>query len=115
MPRSALITQQIAPTGLEPALEAANVDGNSIDGDAKTFLEVVNGGGAPINVTIQTPATLGGLAVADQVVAVTNGERRLIGPFPKNVYNRPSDPDAGKVYIDYSDVTSVTVGAFRLQ
>jgi hypothetical protein len=82
MARSAITAQQITRTGLTETLEAANVDGNKFANDGVMFLHVVNGAGAPINVTIQTPGTVDGLAIAEQVVAVTNAQARLIGPFP---------------------------------
>lgn len=111
MARTALTTQKVIDAGLEAAFTAANVDGHSIDGDGDVVLEVMNGGGAPINVTIQTGGTLAGKAVADTVVAVTNGERRHIGRFRADLYNQPSGSDAGRVLVDFSDVTTVTVAA----
>lgn len=110
MARTALAVQQIVDEGLAPTLTAANADGHSIqnNGNGKAFAEVVNGGGASINVTAQTPATANGVPIADQVVAVPAGGRRFIGPWEGYPYNQ-SD---GTVYLDFSSVTSVTVGAF---
>lgn len=110
MARSTLNYQQIARTGLDPTLAAANVDGNQFANDGRMFLRVVNGSGAPINVTIQTPGTVEGLAIAERVVSVTNGETRDIGPFAPNIYNQ-SD---GMVYVDYAAVGSLTVAVLRL-
>lgn len=110
MARTALGKQSIVQAGLIPAYSAANADGHSIAGSGNVFLHVKNGGGAPINVTVQTPATVAGLAVTDQVVAVANGAEKMIGPFDKRAFNRPAGgSDAGLVYVDFSDVTSVTV------
>lgn len=39
------------------------------------------------NVTIETPVTVDGLAVTDQVLALGNTNVRVVGPFPPNVYN----------------------------
>lgn len=111
MARSALATQMVVDTGLNPVFTAANVDGHSLDGDGDVVLEVVNGGGASINVTIQTGGTLVGKAVADTVVAIAAGERRHIGRFRSDLYNQPSGPDVGRVLVDFSAVTSVTVAA----
>lgn len=110
MARTAITYQQIVRTGLEETLEAANGDGNKFANDGVMFLHVVNGAGAPINVTIQTPGTVDGLAIAEQVVAVTNAEERYIGPFPPGIYNQ-SD---GMVYVDYSSATTITVSVLRL-
>ena len=110
MARTAITYQQIVRTGLKETLEAANTDGNKFANDGMMFVHVKNGAGAPINVTIQTPGTVDGLAIAEQVVAVTNAEERLIGPFPPGIYNQ-SD---GYVYVDYSAVTTITVSVLRL-
>jgi hypothetical protein len=109
MARSALTVQTIARAGAVPSFAAANVDGNTFANDGNTFLEVANGAAAPINVTIQTPGTVDGLAVAELIVAVANGVTKRIGPFPPGIYNQ-----SGEVYVDYSAVTTITVGAFRM-
>jgi hypothetical protein len=111
MARTDLPVQQINRIGLNPAYTAGNGSGgHSISNDGRVFFHVKNGGGAPITATAQTPVTVDDLAVADRVVTVPAGGERMIGPFPPGLYNQ-SD---GKVYLDFSDVTSVTVGAFRL-
>jgi len=50
-----------------------------------------------------------GLDVPDRVVSVTNGTSKLIGPFLPSVYNDGN----GRVQINYSDITSVTVAVLR--
>lgn len=111
MTATAITYQQVVRTGLEETLEAADgSNGNSFANDGRMILHVANGGGAPINVTIATQQTVDGLAVADQVVAVTNGEERFIGPFPPAIYNDSS----GLVQVTYSDDTSVTVAVLRV-
>lgn len=110
MARDALTHQQIVRTGLEETYAAVNgTDGNKFQNDGRMFLLVKNGAGAPITVTIQTPTTVDGLAVADQTIVVTNGEQRMIGPFPPNLYNTD-----GFVYVDYSSGTTVTAAVLRL-
>lgn len=112
MARTALTTQQALPTGIVPSFTAANADGHILDGDGDVLLYVKNGGASPINVTIQTPGTVGGLAVTEQIVAVANAAEKIIGRFPPAVYTRdPGLADPGKVYVDFSAVTSVTVAA----
>ena len=110
MARTTMSHQQIVRTGLEEtyaAVDAAN--GNDFANDGRMFLLVKNGAGAPITVTIATPTTVDGNAVADLAVVVTNAEQRMIGPFPPNLYNTD-----GKVQVDYSSGTSVTAAVLRL-
>lgn len=113
MARTALTVNAVAETGTTLSATSANADGHSLANTArssKLFLYVNNGSGGSINVTIQTPQTVRGLAVADQVVAVGAGVETIIGPFDASFYNQ-SD---GTVYADFSAVTSVTVAAFRI-
>jgi hypothetical protein len=111
MARTALTVQQISRSGLGPAYTAANVDGHSVDNrNQKLFLHVKNGSASSINVTVVTPATVEGLAVADLVVAVPNGGERMIGPFS----NRPFNQTDGTIHVDFSAVTTVTVAAFKI-
>lgn len=114
MPRTAIVEQTVVDEGITPTYEAANVLGNMIPGDGGIILHVKNTG-AQITVTIQTGGTLMGEPVTDKAVVVpaTTGDK-LIGPFPPALYNQPSGADAGKVYVDYSAVTGVTVAAFRV-
>lgn len=107
MARVSVTTQKIVATGLAPAMTAPTVDGDVID-SGSTAVYVTNGSGGSINVTAQTPQTVAGLAVAENVVAVAAGATKLIGPFPKSTYGRPSGSDRGRVYIDYSAQSSVT-------
>ena len=110
MARTNLAPQEIVRTGLSPTFSAADGSNqNAFDNNGQTHIHVKNGGGAPINVTIDTPGMVDGLAVSNLVVAVPNGGERIIGPFPTSVYNQPD----GKVYVDWSSATSVTVAVLR--
>lgn len=111
MSREALTVQSVVRTGLEPAYTAAVGDGHSVLNDGRlTFVHVVNGSGSEVTITIPTPGSVDGLAVADRTVAVPAGEERMIGPFPTATYNQAD----GTVHVDYSATTSVTVGAFKV-
>lgn len=113
MARTPLSVQSISRSGLNPTYSAAPADGHSVANGSgkKRFIHVKNGGGSPINVTVQTPLTIDtSLAVSDLVVAVPNAGERIIGPFPSEVYSQ-SD---GSIYVDFSGVSSVTVAAFEL-
>lgn len=108
MARTALTVQEIVRSGLTPSYSAANVDGHSLPNSGKEMFHVKSGG-TGVTVTIQTPGTVDGQAVADRTVVLGTSTERMIGPFPPSIYNQ-SD---GTVYIDFSQVATITCGAFR--
>jgi hypothetical protein len=110
MARTALAVQDIVRAGLNPVYSAANVDGHSIQNNGRTVLHVKTAG-TPCTVTIQTPGTVDGMAVADRTVALGATAERIIGPFPPGDYDQPGGLG---VYVDFSAVTAVTVAALRL-
>lgn len=110
MARTTLAVQSISRDGLEATFSAAPSDGVSFANDGRVLLEVYNGGGGSINVTVQTPNTVDGLAIADRVVAVGAGERYHIGLFDPDDYNQ-SDRT---VYVDFSGVIDVVVAALKV-
>lgn len=101
-----LTVTQISRTGTLESLVAAAAGGDLLPNTGKEWIEVNNGGGSSINVTIT--GYVDGVAVTAQTIAVANSTRRKIGPFPPTAYNNSSN----QVAIGYSAVTSVTVGAF---
>jgi hypothetical protein len=103
-----LTVQEISRAGLSPSYSAANAGGDEAPNDEITFLHVKNGSGGSIDVTIQTPGTVDGLAITDRTVAVPASEERMIGPFPSSVYS-------STLTISYSGVTSLTIAAIRLR
>lgn len=114
MPRTLLPSIEIENPGVEMALTAANVDGDAID-SGRVILVVTNGGGAPITVTAVTTATTYGFEVEDSETVIANGDTAIIGPFEPTVFNQPTGSAfPGKVFVNYSAVTSVTRGAFKL-
>lgn len=106
-----LAKQQITEAGLAPAFVAAGGTGDEFEPGENTYLEVINGSGASVDVTVVTPKTHHGHAVADNVTAVPAGQRRKIGPLAKEDYANPAD---GKADVTYSATGSVTVGCFTL-
>jgi hypothetical protein len=107
----ATLTKQVVTTaGLADSLASAAGGGDQFTNTGNEWLEVLNGGGASIDVTIATPATANGEPIADRVVAVAAGARKKIGPFNPSIFNDSS----GYVQVTYSAVTSVTVGVFKL-
>ncbi len=100
----------ITRAGISPTLAAANVDGHLLPNTGREFLEIANGGGAPITVTAAIARLVDGVAPAAKSISVPAGASRLFGPFPREDYNNAS----GQVAIGFSAVASVTVGAFSL-
>jgi hypothetical protein len=115
MARASVTTQSVVRTGLNPALTAPTVDGDIIDA-GNVFLWVKNDDDASITVTVQTPTTQDGLALADLTVTVGAAAQRLIGPLPPRSFSQASDAEIGasRVLVDYSAVTDVTRGVFKI-
>lgn len=110
--RTVVTPQELSRAGITPTYNAATAsDGDAFSNDGHTFVQVLNAAGAPINLTIQTPGTVDGLAVTDRVVAVpaTTGNK-MIGPFPTAMYNQSN----GQVYLDWSSAASVTFAVVRV-
>ena len=115
MAYTSLTIQTVSKSGLEPTYTAATLtDGEMWRNSGKEFIHVINAGGSPCVVTVATPATISGLAIEDKTVSVPAGEDRMIGTFEPGLYNNPaSGTDAGKIYVSYDQVTTVTVAAIR--
>lgn len=105
MARTALEVQRITLDGFTPAFTAANVDGHSVSNDrSDVFLYVKNGSASAMTVTIVTPQTVLGLAVADKAISVAAGSEVVVGKFPRATFG-------SSLTVDFSAVTSVTVAA----
>jgi hypothetical protein len=107
-----LATQSVGYAGVTPSLAAAAGGGDTFTPAPNLFLEVNNAGGGSITVTVVTPQTSRGQAIADLSVSVTNGQRRFIRISPAEFF---ADATTGLGNITYSGVTSVTVGVFQVQ
>lgn len=112
-----LALQTISRTGIVPSFTAAPAGGSALDNTTgRVFLYVKNGGASPITVTIGSAKTIDGRTLAAPTVTVANAAEKIIGPFPKSLYNEV-EPDTGlteAVKIAYSAVTTVTVAALYL-
>lgn len=109
-----LATQIVVKGGLEPAYTNATAsDGDMFSNTGKEFVHIVNGGGSPCVVTVPTPATVAGLAIEDKTVTVPAGEDRMIGVFEPGYYNQ-SGANKGKCYVEYDQVTTVTIAVIRI-
>jgi hypothetical protein len=108
MARADLTAQQVTTAGLNPSFVAAVADGDVFDA-GRVALWVENGSASTVTITIPTPTTVSGLAVAEAGGTVPAGGFRLFGPFPRSVFGQPvGDADAGRVHVNYSAVTDVT-------
>ena len=111
MARTTLTSQQISRTGLTPSYAAVDQpNGNEfLNVDERTYIHVKTAGSATV-LTVPTPITIDGLAVADLSVSIGTSSERIIGPFPLQYYNQTD----GKVYLDWTVGTSVTIAVIRL-
>ncbi len=105
----ATLTPQVPSlSGLTPSYAAATAGGDQVACDDRTFLHVKNTNGSTRDVTIATPGTVDGLAIADVVVTVpaTTGDK-MIGPLFSDLF--ASAADGVSASITYSSTTNVTV------
>jgi len=116
MARTAITPTTIVRTGDVDAGTAGIADGHKFTNTGRTFLRVVNGNaGATRDITVQTPRTVDGLAVAELVVTVGTSATVLMGPFPTATFNRTTGADAGSIYMDYEATESdLTVEVYDL-
>lgn len=103
-----LAIQPITNVGLVPTYTAAAGGGDKAATGPGLFLHVKNGAASAITVTLETPQTVDGLAVADREITVGATAEVMIA-LP-HLYRHPAD---GLASIAYSAVTSVTVAAVR--
>lgn len=108
---AALATQSAGLAGLEATYAACAGGGDTFIPGRRTFLHVKNAHTSPQTVTVVTPGSVLGQAVADVAVVVTNAEERFIGPFPPGHF---ADPTDGRADITYSGVTALTIAVVEL-
>lgn len=108
---AALATQSVPLAGVVPSYSAAAGGGDTFLPSNNTFIHVKNGSGGSITVTIVTPGTVSGQAVADVAVAIAAGAEKMIGPLPGSLFARASD---GRADLTYSGVTSLTLAVLEL-
>ena len=109
----ALTVQTLAPTGITPSYTGSLSASNEyqVRNDGNVFLHVKKSAAVDCTVTIDTPGTVGGHAIAQLTVTVvaTTGDK-MIGPFAPSIYNDAS----GDVTVSFSDVDGLTIAAVRL-
>lgn len=109
---AALTTQVITRAGLTPSFTAANSSETCATGET-TFL-VVKTGGTGTTVTLTTPGTVEGQAIADVAVTLSTNTEKWIGPITRNFFGDPATTPAYRCNIGYSSVTTVTAAVISL-
>ena len=110
----ALLTLQTMTTaGLTPAPVAAAGGGDTVmlssTTDVGSFLQVTNGGGSPITVTLVDPgASTANNPATAPANSVAAGATKLFPLLPSLI-----NTSTGLINITYSGVTTVTVAAIR--
>lgn len=94
-------------TALDPY--TAQVGGDKFPASGATSCYWSNSSGAPITVTLATPGTVRGLAIADLTVSVPAGGYAVQGPFPPDLFG---DVD-GLVSMTYSTNVGLKFGPFK--
>jgi len=108
-----LALQTIVAAGLAPTTTAAAAGGDTVAlasaTDVNSFLQVTNGGGSPITVTLADPGTTpAGNTTTAPANSVAAGATKLFPLNPALV-----NASTGLISISYSAVTTVTVAAIR--
>lgn len=112
-----LTIQTPTKTGAAITRAAVTSGGDVFPNNGRTYLDFVNGGAVgSVVVTIATPATINGLAIADVTLTIpkTTGNEFIAGPFDPNLFNN----SGGQVALTYSgngaDIAATTVAAISL-
>jgi len=105
-----LAVTDLTRAGINPALVAANIGGDSFPTVGNVFLLITNGGGSPRTVSVAYGTPVDGQTVPPKQVVVPAGASRLAGPYPAALFRGANDQAA----VTYDAVTSLTIGAFRL-
>jgi hypothetical protein len=116
MPRLPIAVQTLSRTAAEITYSAPQVvasGGNYFANDGRTFLHFKFDGTAPatFTMTIETPGTVDGQAIAQRTQTLAKSKEYMIGPFPNGVYGQAGDV----VYFDLgADITGMTMAVIRL-
>lgn len=112
MARTDLTVTPLTRAGLSLAAAgtAAIADGHMFTNNGRRMLRVRNTDSSSKTVTAQIPGTVDGQDIADRqyTIPATTGDV-VIPPFP-NAYNQAD----GKVYLDYSAITGLSVQVIEL-
>lgn len=109
-----LSLQTLTTAGIAQTLSTASATGDACLNDGTTFLRVRNSSGAnAYTLTLVTPQSVNGVAVADVAVTIATSGDRLIGPFPTATFN-DGNSLVSWTYTGTAPATDLTVGCFDL-
>lgn len=116
MPRDTITVTEITQAGIAPPAQVTGVAANDLqfvaELEARMFMEVENVGAGSLDVTIETALTINGLALADQVVTVPAGAKRLV----RLVWDRFNTfvQSDGKVYVNITADTDLKFRVYKV-
>ena len=109
----AIAPEKVVRTGLEASYTGTMLTTNTytVRNTGRMILHFLKDALVICNVTIQTPAMVAGLDVAEITVAIpaSTGDK-FIGPFPPSVFNNSS----GDLKFTMDDIDGVTVAALEI-
>ena len=119
MARTVLTVQDIVRTALTPNFVAGDATNNhSFDNTGHNVFIYAKTTGTAVVLTVVTPNTVDGLSISDLDVTLPATGERIIGPFPKALYDTiDTDPDPDidpAIFIDLDVDTGLTLAVFRL-
>ncbi len=109
MARETLTVQPVVRGGLTAGYTSMEASGVAFANNGRTFMHLKVGTGAA-TLTIITPNTVDGLAIADRTVTLPASTETFVGPFQPGVYNQTTDV----VHVDVSTAGSVSIGVMRI-
>lgn len=105
-----LSAQEMPWNGFEPTLDPADSAGDEAPVGSGMFLYISNSGTAAATVTVSTPGTAHGAAIAEAQPSVAAGGSHML-PLLAALYRNPS---TGRADISYSDATDLSVAVVKL-
>jgi hypothetical protein len=112
MARTLITVQEVSRDGISASYVSFDqANGMEFDCTGREHVHIKNTNASGRTLTIDTPGTIDGQAVANRTVAIpgTTGDKK-IGPFPPALYAQAN----GRVYLDIDVGTNVTIGVFRV-
>jgi len=87
-----LTPQVVLEAGITPSKTACLLANTYlVRNSGRVILHVIKGATEAVAVTVVTPKTVGGAAVADLTVTVALNTDEFIGPFPRDLFNDGSN------------------------